>query len=120
MGSDGQQRTADVKGHYGRRHKVRLQVKTYRGREGVHSQVQPLRVQEAEEDNMRDLIKIRSSSIFENGHLLCIRTLDELCRHKLEGQIGRKDFTILNITKVQNMKETCLDCYVDYEFWGGK
>ena len=63
---------------------------------------------------MRDLVKI-----YEKDIVIGESTAGSI-RLKLEEQIKRKDFTILNITKVDNMEEGCLDCYVDYEFWSGK
>ena len=65
---------------------------------------------------MRDLVKIFVEDMMTNQ----FEPLENLIRHRLMEQISRKDFTILNITKVENKKEDCLDCYVDYEFWGGK
>ena len=67
---------------------------------------------------MRDLVKIYSYEIVNKN--VDMSADIKICERKLKAQIGRNDITILNITKVVNMIDSCLDCYVDYEFWGGK
>ncbi|MCK4829549.1 hypothetical protein KA005_78210 [bacterium] len=70
---------------------------------------------------MRDLVKIYPFERLEiETKMLAMYSLQRTCGRRLKAQIGRHDITILNITKVENVKESCLDCYVDYEFWGGK
>ncbi len=72
---------------------------------------------------MRDLVKIYEYELEKIDSVsmsIGVIPLQTLCTRKLKAQIGRHDITILNITRVENIKENCLDCYIDYEFWGGK
>ena len=72
---------------------------------------------------MRDLVKIYDyeiEKIISPSMGVGVIPIQTLCTRKLKQQIGRRDITVLNITKVENIREGCLECYVDYEFWGGK
>ena len=65
---------------------------------------------------MRDLVKIYHREISSFRWV----SVDEIITKKLKDQIRRGDITVLNITQVDNPKDDCIDCYVNYEFWSGK
>ena len=69
---------------------------------------------------MRDLVKIYLDELDRFNSIGGFGVSASFIENKLKKQIERADITILNITRVENIRENCLECYVDYEFWGGK
>ncbi|MFX0084327.1 MAG: hypothetical protein ACFFAU_01535 [Candidatus Hodarchaeota archaeon] len=72
---------------------------------------------------MRDLVKIYHSELQDSNSVflsLGVIPIQTMVTRKLKKQISRDDITVLNITRTENIKEDCIDCYVDYEFWSGK